>query len=77
MFTLQVLSLTGGTVNRIQHSVTVKANTSNKVFSQSLEKLLQGADKNSVVVNLVFTTGRETFTNNYFFDRQKISCSRK
>jgi beta-mannosidase len=68
---VRVLSLTGETVNIIRQNVTVKANTSNKVFMQDLEKLLKGASKNSVVVNLTFTTGNETFSNNYFLDKQK------
>jgi beta-mannosidase len=69
--TVRILSLTGGTVNSIRQTVKVKANTSNKVFSQEVAKLLKGTDKNSVVVNLAFTTGEKTFTNNYFLDKQK------
>jgi beta-mannosidase len=68
---VRVLSLTGATVNTIQQTVTIKANTSQKVFSQSVKELLKNADKNSVVVNLVLTVGKETFSNNYFLDKQK------
>jgi beta-mannosidase len=69
--TVRIISLTGGTVNSIRQTVTAKANTGNKVFSQQLDKLLNGTDKNSVVVNLAFTAGDETVTNNYFLDKQK------
>jgi beta-mannosidase len=69
--TVRIISLAGGTVNSIRQTVTVKANTGNKVFSQQLDKLLNGTDKNSVVVNLAFSAGDETVTNNYFLDKQK------
>ncbi|MDR2057942.1 MAG: glycoside hydrolase family 2 protein [Dysgonamonadaceae bacterium] len=68
---IRIVSLTGETVSSIRQTVTVKANASNKVFSHDLKKLLKGAPRNSVVVNLVFIVGKETFTNNYFLDKQK------
>jgi beta-mannosidase len=71
ILTIHILSLTGETINTLKLKVDITANTSNKVFSSDVEKLLKGAPRNSVVVNLAFTLGKEVVTNNYFLEKQK------
>jgi beta-mannosidase len=68
---VSIIRLTGGIVNSFNRTVEVKANTSNRVFSGSVEDLLKDARRSDVVVNVVFSTGKETYKNNYFLDKQK------
>jgi beta-mannosidase len=68
---VNVIRLTGGVINTFRQTVEVKANTSGRVFLKNTEELLSGAQRGEVVVQAVFTSGKEIFRNSYFLDRQK------
>lgn len=71
-FVIEVVRLTGGDVNRIEKLVTIAANSSRSVCTLNLVQLLQGADKQDVVIRAALQTkdGAE-YGNNYFLVQQK------
>lgn len=67
---VKVLSLDGSVLNTQTQKVSLKANSSSKVFSQKLDDVLKGANRSNVVINTEFTADK-TYTNNYFLEKQK------
>lgn len=62
----------GGIVKEFTRKVTVPANTSTVVWKETVDKLLDGANKEDVVIHVSYKdkTGKE-YTNNYFLAKQK------
>lgn len=69
--TLKVINLNGGVINEVEKQVTLKANSSNIVFSQNTDKLLKGYLRNEIVIHAVFSSGNDLYSNNYVLLKQK------
>ena len=70
---IRIMDLKGNIVFKQEKTVTVPANTSQSQFSKNIEKLLNGKQKNEVVVNVNFIENGKTeaVSNNYFLTRYK------
>lgn len=69
--TLKVMSFNGGVINEVEKQVILKANSSNIVFTQNVDKLLNGNKKEDLFINAVFKTEDNLYSNNYVLLKQK------
>lgn len=68
---LKVITLDGEIVNMTETQTGVKANSSNKVFSCPTADLLKRNPRTDVVIHAIFSSGNDTYENNYFLQKQK------
>ncbi|MDR2859650.1 MAG: glycoside hydrolase family 2 protein, partial [Mediterranea sp.] len=68
---VNIMNLNGKTVNAYKEKLVIKANTSQNVFSKSINDIISNYGKNDLVVNVKLSVGNETYANNYFLEKQK------
>lgn len=69
--TLRVVGLRGGSTERLSRKVLIPANASTKLFTLTLDELLDGTAPEQCVVRAELRTGRRLYTNNCFLVQQK------
>ena len=69
--TLRVVGLRGGSTERLSRKVLIPANASTKLFTLTLDELLDGTAPEQCVVRAELRTGKRLYTNNCFLVQQK------
>lgn len=67
---IKVYTLDGKLVSELDRKVTVKPNSSNRIFSETIKSIIENTERNSIVISAEFNADK-LYKNNYFLTRQK------
>lgn len=70
VLTIKVYTLDGKLVSELDRNVTVKPNSSNRIFSETIKSIIENTERNSIVISAEFNA-HKLYKNNYFLTKQK------
>ena len=57
-------------MSELDRNVTVKPNSSNRIFSETIKSIIENTERNSIVISAEFNA-HKLYKNNYFLTKQK------